>query len=53
MKQMLLGIFLLVLSIWCVILGKLDDFTALLFIGVFLPVVAGVCFLLGFLKKER
>ena len=53
MKKMLLGIFLLVLSIWCLVDGKLDDLTILLFVGSVLPILSIVCFFAGFFAKEE
>ena len=52
MKKMLLGIFLLLLSLWCLVYGKLDDLTVLLFVGTVLPIPAIVFFCAGFLAKE-
>ena len=52
MKKMLLGIFLLLLSIWCLIFGKLDDLVILLFAGSLLPVVAIPVFFFGFFHKD-
>lgn len=52
MKKMLLGIFLLLLSIWCLIYGKLDDLTILLLVGTILPAPAIAVFCAGFFAKE-
>ena len=52
MKKMLLGIFLLLLSLWCLVYGKLDDLTVLLFVGTFLPLAAIAVFCAGFFTKE-
>ena len=52
MKRMLLGIFLLLLSIWCLIYGRMDDLTPLLFVGTFLPFAAIPVFLYGFFLKD-
>ena len=50
-KWMLLGIFLLLLSLWCLIYGKLDDLGLLLFVGAILPAAAVPVFLYGFFHK--
>jgi hypothetical protein len=51
MKKMLLGIFLLILSVWCYLFGVADDVGLFSFVGVFLPIAAIVVFSLDFLRK--
>jgi di/tricarboxylate transporter len=53
MKKMLLGIFLLILSVWCYLFGVVDDLVLFSFIGVFLPIAAIVVFLIGFFEKDN
>ena len=53
MKKIHLGIFLMLLSIWCLIFGTLDNVTLFLFIGVYLPIVAIIVFLIGFFDKDQ
>ncbi len=51
MKNMLMGIFLLILSVWCYIFGVADDVLLFSLLGVFLPIPAIIIFLLGFFNK--
>jgi len=51
-KQMVLGIFLMLVSVWSLIFGVVDDIPLFSAVGVFLPVVAVICFFLGFCAKE-
>jgi len=53
MKKILLAIFLMLLSIWCLIFGTLDDVTLFLFIGVYLPIVAVIIFIVGYFEKNQ
>jgi hypothetical protein len=53
MKKMLLGIFLLILSVWCYLFGVKEDVVLFYFIGMCLPVVAIVVFLVGFFEKNN
>lgn len=49
LKWMLLGIFLGVAAVWCLVFGSADRSTVLLFLGVYvLPLVAVICFGTGF-----
>lgn len=50
-KRMLLGIFLMLLSIWSSIFGVVDQVPLFSVIGVFLPIAAVICFFLGFCAK--
>ena len=52
MKKMLLGIFLLLLSIWSFAFGVVDDVVLFCAIGVFLPIPAIIAFVLGFFQRE-
>lgn len=52
MKKMLLGIFLLVLSVWCFIFGKLDDLTGALVLAVALPGPAVMFTVWGYFSKD-
>ena len=52
MKNMLMGIFLLLLSIWCYHFGTVDDVVLFTFIGVALPIPATIVFLVGFFDKK-
>lgn len=51
MKKMLLGIFLMVLSVWFLIYGQLDDLLVCSLLGVFLPIPAVVYAIWGFREK--
>ncbi|MFI3171201.1 MAG: hypothetical protein R3Y58_02335 [Eubacteriales bacterium] len=51
MKNMLMGIFLLILSIWFYIFGVVDDVPPFNILGVFLPILAIIIFLFGFFDK--
>lgn len=53
MKKMMLGLFFLLLSIWCLIFGVVDDAGLFSFVGVLLPIVAIIVFLIGFFQKEN
>lgn len=53
MKHMLLGIFLMVLSIWCLVYGKLDELPIVMFLGLLLPLIAVVFFVGGFSSKKK
>ena len=53
MRKIHLGIFLMLLSIWCLIFGTLDNATLFLFIGAYLPIVAIIVFLVGFFDKNQ
>jgi len=53
MKKILLGIFLMLLSVWCLIFGSIENWTPVLFVGVYLPFVAIIVFLLGFFDKAN
>lgn len=48
MKKMQLGIYLLLLSIWCLIFGISDDFALLCYISLFLMLSSIVSFFLGY-----
>lgn len=52
MKKMLMGIFLLLLSIWCFIFAELMDASIMLLPAISLPIPALICFLLGFAEKK-
>ena len=51
-KQMLLGIFLMLVSIWSLIFGVVDEVFLFSAVGVFLPIIAVICFFLGFCAKR-
>ncbi|WP_458862446.1 hypothetical protein [Acidaminobacterium chupaoyuni] len=53
MKKMLMGIFLLILSVWCYNFGVVDDVVVFSFLGVFLPIPAIIIFLLGFFNRNE
>ena len=53
MKKIHLGIFLMLLSMWCLIFGSLDNWTPALFVGVYLPIAAIIVFLLGLFDKDN
>lgn len=49
LKWMLLGIFLGVAAVWCLVFGSTDSSLVLLILGVYvLPLVAVICFGTGF-----
>ncbi len=47
LRWMLLGIFLMVLAVWCLVFGAVDDFFPASLAGVLLPVAAISVFLAG------
>jgi len=53
MKKIHLGIFLMLISVWCLIFGSLDNWTPALFVGVYLPIVAVIVFLIGFFEDRK
>ena len=52
MKNMLLGIFLLLLAIWSLIFGISDNLPILCWIGLILPVPALIAFIMGYSEKK-
>ena len=52
MKKMLLGIFLLLLGIWSLIFGEVDDLGIVCFVGVVLPIPALIAFVAGYFEKK-
>ena len=53
MKKMLSGIFLLLLAIWSLIYGVVDDFGIGCLIGVILPIAALISFAIGYFEKKQ
>ena len=53
MKNMLLGIFLLLLAIWSLIFGVADNLAILCWIGIILPIPALISFILGYSEKKQ
>ena len=51
MKQMLMGIFLLLLGVWCYLFGVVDQAALFAVLGVLLPIPAVLLTLYGFLIK--
>ena len=47
LRWMLLGIFLMVLAVWCLVFGAVDDFFPASLAGVLLPVAAIAVFQIG------
>lgn len=52
MKNMLLGIFLLLLAIWSLIFGVTDDLAVFCFVGVILPIPALISFITGYFSRK-
>ena len=53
MKKMMLSIFLMLLSIWCLIFGIADNADLFIIVAVALPVFAIFFFVTGYLEKEN
>ncbi len=53
MKKMLLGIFILLLSIWCLIFGISDNFAPLIYGSLILLILAIVEFFTGYYAKIK
>ena len=51
-KKMLLGIALLVFSVWCLIYGYLDQFTVVIYAGVLLHWIGIILVILGFVSSD-
>ena len=52
MKKMMLSIFLMLLSIWCLIFGIADNADLFIIVAVALPIFAIFSFVTGYLEKE-
>ena len=52
MKKMMLSIFLMLLSIWCLIFGIADNSDLFIIVAVALPIFAIFFFFSGYLEKE-
>ena len=53
MKNMMMGLFLMLVSIWSYIFGVVDQVTLFCFIGVFGIIPAVVFFLVGYFKDKK
>ena len=53
MKQMLMGIFLLLLGVWCYLFGVVDQAALFAVLGVLLPIPAVLLTLYGFFNKNK
>ena len=53
MKQMLIGIFLLPLCVWCYLFGVVDQAALFAVLGVLLPIPAVLLTLYGFFNKNK
>ena len=53
MKNMMMGLFLMLVSIWSYIFGVVDKVTLFLFIGVFGTIPAVIFFLVGYFEKSK
>ena len=51
-KKMLLGIALLVFSVWCLIYGYLDQLTVVIYAGVLLHWIGIILVILGFVSSD-
>ena len=51
MKKMLLAIFLMVFSNWCLIFGYTDQLPVLLYIGLLFPIPAMILTYIGYKEK--
>ena len=51
-KKMLLGIALLVFSVWCLIYGYLDQLTVVIYAGVLFHWVGIILVILGFVSSD-
>ena len=52
MKKMMLGLFLMLLSIWCLIFSIADNADLFIIVAVALPIFAIYFFITGYLEKE-
>ena len=52
MKNMMMGLFLMLVSIWLLIFGAADDAALLVWAGIILLFPAAGYFLAGFFKKD-
>ena len=52
MKNMMMGLFLMLVSIWSMIFGIADNLPLFCAIGVFGVIPAAVFFLVGYFKKD-
>ena len=53
MKNMMMGLFLMLVSIWSLIFGVVDDLPLFCFIGVFGVIPAVIFFLVGYFDKGK
>ena len=53
MKKMLLGLFLMTVSIWCLLWGYWDQIVVLLYAALLLPVPAGILTYIGYKEKDK
>ena len=53
MKKMLLGIFLLLLSLWCLVYGILDNFAPIIYFSLFLLIASIVIFAIGYRSGDK
>lgn len=53
MKKMLLAIFLLLISIWCLCFGVADNFAALLYASLILLIVSIFVFAIGYVSDDK
>lgn len=52
MKRMLLGIALLVFSVWCLIYGYLDQLTVVIYISIILHWIGLILAIVGFVASD-
>lgn len=52
MKKMLLGLFLMLLSLWLLIWGIADDLALFCYISIFLLASGTITFILGFSQED-
>jgi len=53
MRKMMLGVFLLILSLWCLVFGISDNFAPIIYISLFLLIAAIIVFVVGYRSNDR
>lgn len=53
MKKMMLGVFLLLLSVWCLIFGISDNFAPIIYISLFLLIASIIVFAIGYRGSDK
>lgn len=53
MKKMMLGVFLLLLSLWCLVFGISDNFAPIIYISLFLLIASIIVFAVGYRTSNK